>query len=196
MKYLKKFNNHTEYEEARQNLVLPNVSYCVSENEVHYNPYKLFCKLTLNDSVVKIDGSGELTRAMISSYTSTLVSAEIGEACTSIGDSAFNRCGSLTSVTIPNSVVIIGNYAFYADSELTSITIPDSVISIGVGVFNQCSGLTSVTVLATNPPILGSYAFSSTNNCPIYVPSESVNAYKAISGWSSYRTRIQPIPTT
>ena len=37
--FLKKFDNHTEYEEARQNLILPNVSYCVNENEVHYNPF-------------------------------------------------------------------------------------------------------------------------------------------------------------
>ena len=39
MKYLKKFDTHTEYEEARQNLILPNVSLCAQENEVHYNPY-------------------------------------------------------------------------------------------------------------------------------------------------------------
>jgi hypothetical protein len=39
MKYLKKFENHASYEEAEQNLVLPNVSLCVQENEVHYNPY-------------------------------------------------------------------------------------------------------------------------------------------------------------
>ena len=39
MKYLKKFENHTEYEEARQNLILPNVSLCSQENEIHYNPY-------------------------------------------------------------------------------------------------------------------------------------------------------------
>jgi len=38
MKYLKKFNTHTEYEEASQNLILPNVSLCAQENEVHYNP--------------------------------------------------------------------------------------------------------------------------------------------------------------
>ena len=37
--FLKKFDNHTEYEEARQNLILPNVSLCEQENEVHYNPY-------------------------------------------------------------------------------------------------------------------------------------------------------------
>lgn len=39
MKYLKLFSNHTDYEEARQNLILPNVSLCAQENEVHYNPY-------------------------------------------------------------------------------------------------------------------------------------------------------------
>ena len=39
MKYLKKFDNNASYEEARQNLILPNVSLCEQENEVHYNPY-------------------------------------------------------------------------------------------------------------------------------------------------------------
>lgn len=37
MKYLKKFENHTEYEENKQNLSLPNISICVQEDEVHYN---------------------------------------------------------------------------------------------------------------------------------------------------------------
>jgi len=37
--YLKLFKTYAEYEEARQNLILPNVSYCVNENEVYYNPY-------------------------------------------------------------------------------------------------------------------------------------------------------------
>jgi len=38
MKYLKKFENHTQYEGVRQNLILPNISLCAQENEVHYNP--------------------------------------------------------------------------------------------------------------------------------------------------------------
>lgn len=37
MKYLNKFENLTEYEENKQNLVLPNISFCAQENEVHYN---------------------------------------------------------------------------------------------------------------------------------------------------------------
>ena len=40
MKYLKKFNNHNNYSNFTQtaDFVKPNVSLCVEENEVHYNP--------------------------------------------------------------------------------------------------------------------------------------------------------------
>ena len=81
------------------------------------------------------------------------------------------------------------------NTSLTSVTIPSGVTSIGVAAFNGCRGLTSVTVNATTPPTLGKYVFTSTNNYPIYVPSESVNAYKAATNWSTYASRIQAIPT-
>jgi hypothetical protein len=42
--------------------------------------------------------------------------------------------------------------------------------------------------------IVGAYTtFDSTNNCPIYVPSGSVNTYKAADGWSNYASRIKAI---
>jgi len=63
--------------------------------------------------------------------------------------------------------------------------------SIGDQAFYNCNKLTSITCLATTPPTLGSNVFYSTNNCPIYVPSGSVNAYK--SSWSDYASRIQSI---
>ena len=39
--YLKKFENHTQYENYinGSGAILPNVSLCVNENEVHYNPW-------------------------------------------------------------------------------------------------------------------------------------------------------------
>jgi uncharacterized protein (TIGR02145 family) len=37
MKYLKKFENHSAYEAAESSLILPNVSLCSQEHEVHYN---------------------------------------------------------------------------------------------------------------------------------------------------------------
>ena len=39
MKYIREFENHAAYEAAQSGLILPNVSLCVNENEVHYNPY-------------------------------------------------------------------------------------------------------------------------------------------------------------
>ena len=45
----------------------------------------------------------------------------------------------------------------------------------------------------TTPPTLSSNALDYTNNCPIYVPSASVNAYKSANNWSTYASRIQAI---
>ena len=165
--------------------------------------------ITIPDSVTSI-GNNAFQNC------SGLTSVYIPSGATSIGQNAFTGCTSLTSVTIPDSVTSIGRWAFASSgllsieipsgvtnislytflgcTSLTSVTIPDNVTSIEDGAFLGCSGLTSVTVEATTPPTLGSSVFNNTNNCPIYVPSASVNAYKtAASGWSTYASRIQAI---
>ncbi len=114
-----------------------------------------------------------------------------------IGDSAFNNCGKLTSITIPNSVTEIGDGAFMVCRGLKSVTIPNSITKIKSQTFEQCYSLTSFTIQATTPPTLGgTSAFNNTNNnFIIYVPAESVDAYKAATNWSELADRIQPIPT-
>jgi hypothetical protein len=77
----------------------------------------------------------------------------------SIGDWAFARCESLTSITIPNSVKSIGKYAFDGCSGLTSIIIPNSVTSIGELAFDNCSSLTSIVVEK------GNITYDSRENC-------------------------------
>ena len=90
---------------------------------------------------------------------SKIVSITIPDSVTSIGDSAFNRCFSLTSVTIPDSVTSIGEYAFAVCSSLTSVTIGNSVTYIEQNAFLGCSSLTSITI-PNSVTGIGNYAFS------------------------------------
>ena len=49
---------------------------------------------------------------------------------TSIGNSAFKNCNSLTTITIPECVTSIGNAAFMNCNNLTSITVPEGMTNI------------------------------------------------------------------
>jgi hypothetical protein len=84
----------------------------------------------------------------------------ISNGCTSIADSAFDGCSSLTQITIPDTVTNIGMWAFSGCSSLTSIRIPNNVTSIGMGMFENCMNLTSVT-LPNSVTSIGNMAFSS-----------------------------------
>jgi hypothetical protein len=115
----------------------------------------------------------------------------IPEGIKQIAGGAFFNCSSLTSVTIPNSVTSIGSSAFAWCESLTSVIIPESVTSIGNYAFEGCTGLNNIVCKAPTPPTLGvSNVFNNTNNCPIYVPSQSVEAYKTAANWSEYADRI------
>lgn len=217
-KYIKKFNTYSEYNIYinGQNVILPNVSYCEDQKGVHYNPWvapPFFCKLTLqNNSVIEIEGSGELTQAMVSNvYKTTLVSAEIGNLCTSIGQSAFYQCSKLTSVTIPSSVTSIGDWSF-CDAKLTSVTIPssvtsigqsafvgcsftsviipDSVTSIGYAVFGNCSSLTSVTIGSGLTTITGNAFSNCTSLTNIIIPNTITKIEGSAFGSCSALTSI------
>ena len=253
-KYLKLFETTSEYNTyiGGQNVVLPNVSLCEDNYEVHYKPfvpmniinYNASAKLAettsnksnglhtnafnvsitshtfengigtiefeddvtiigdyafYGSSITSIDIPNSVTSIGLQSFDScdSLTSVTISDGVTSIGDQAFYSCGSLTSVTIPNSVTSIGGVAFEYCSGLTSITIGSGVTTIGDYAFSGCTILSSVTVKAIVPPTLGGNVFRyNASGRKIYVPSSSVDAYKATSGWSDYASDIEAIPTT
>lgn len=84
---------------------------------------------------------------------------------------AFAECGLLQSVELPSTLTEIQNWAFY-----------------------KCVSLEIVICRATTPPSLANTnAFSNTNNCPIYVPDASVEAYRTATNWNTYADRIHPL---
>ena len=106
-----------------------------------------------------------------------------------IGESAFEDCSGLTSITLPSGVTSIGESAFKDCSGLTSITLPSGVTSIGKSVFRGCCGLTSITL----PSVVTSIGESAFENCsgltnitlPFGVTSIGESAFKGCGGLTS-----------
>lgn len=124
-----------------------------------------------------------------------LTSISIPNTVTEIGKDVFHNCRAITTLDIPDTVTSIGEGGIMECTSLQTLTIGSGITTLGPSVIRKDTALTSVTIKATTPPSLGSNNFADTNNCPIYVPAESVTAYQTASGWSTYASRIQAIPT-
>lgn len=111
---------------------LTNITVC--DDNQHYK--------SIDSNLYSIDGKTLIQYAIGKEDNSF----EIPNSVTSIGDYAFARCDSLTSVVIPDSVTSIGDDAFASCDSLTSMVIPDSVTSIGDRAFYNCKNLISVVI--------------------------------------------------
>jgi hypothetical protein len=104
----------------------------------------------------------------------------------------------LTDVVIPSSITTIKNDAFRGDSCITSLTIHDKVTSIETRAFCACQNIHTITCEAVTPPTLEKkYVFYGVDceNTPLYVPKESVSAYRAATTWKDFK-HIIPIGYT
>ena len=192
-----------------------NISFSSEKSNPLYYAHLLYLDgKEINDLVIP-DGLTSIARYAFFSCSS-LTSITIPNSVTNIGYEAFSGCAGLTSITIPNSVTIIDYSAFSGCTGLTSVTIPNSVTSIGESAFNNCTLLTSVTIgngmtsidnyafyncenltkvtcYAEEVPVTATNAFDNSNiaSATLYVPTGSVEAYKAAQPWSIFGN-IQP----
>ena len=151
--------------------------------------YDSFGKIT--SAVIRNGVTSINSEAFYSCYYLSAVT--IPDSVTSIGNLAFYRCFSYNldlSITIPDSVITIGGNAFRECINLEDVTIGSGITSIGDYAFSGCTNLTRITINATTPPNVNSGIFAETpienGNGHIYVPEESVDLYKASSGFSAY----------
>lgn len=149
----------------------------------------------------------------VSQYASANVNVSGG------GDSflADLLAGNIEDLVIPEGVTSIRQYAFSSYSRLATVKLPSTCTTVGARAFEYCTSLRSidfgntaglsgymcagctaiesVTFRRTTPPRISGTAFGGIpNTATIYVPAESVEAYKAAEEWSARAAYIQAIP--
>jgi len=104
-----------------------------------------------------------------------------------INQDAFFSCFDITTVELPNSVESVEKYAFDECKTIETLIIGSGLQETGMYAFSM-KGLKTVVCLAVTPPDLGMNAFYDTKeeNAVLYVPDESVNAYKEASQWKEF----------
>lgn len=93
-------------------------------------------------------------------------------------------------VTTINKLMLSANYY---DDEHVEVVLPSTLL----GITNELnlSNFYAIKCLAITPPDAVQLNFSFSNDRHIYVPAESVDAYKSANGWSNYAEYIEAIPT-
>ena len=159
----------------------PDCDKVVEKGYTYWNEGNLTWKL-YEDGTLTISGTGAMkdydyynNPSPASQKKDSVKKVVIEDGVTSIGNSAFYDCNSLTSITISNSVTSIGAYAFSNCGYLTSITIPDGVTSIGALAFRACSSLTSITI-PDSVTSIGELAFYSCDSLTSITISNSVTS--------------------
>ena len=71
---------------------------------------------------------------------------EGGTADMTIGDKAFYRCKSLTTLVLPDNVVSLGESVFYNCSSLTSLTLSKKLTAFDGAMVDYCSALAEINV--------------------------------------------------
>ena len=104
---------------------------------------------------ITLSGAGNVKRIYIKSEATSVGSfrrlkmleyVELPETVTTIGESAFEDCNSLTTIDLPSLVTDIGERAFVGCDKLSEITLPQGLQGIGACAFLDCLSLVKIDI--------------------------------------------------
>ena len=131
----------------------------------------------------------------------SLETVRITDRETEISENEFYGCASLKSVSMGDGIDTIGKYAFSGCSALESFSFGTGLKSIGDEAFSDCTGMKKLVSKTAVPPVCGPQALDDINKweCTLYVPQESLDAYKSAAQWKEFfflETGIKNVPNT
>lgn len=105
----------------------------------------------------------------------------------------FMDCTKLRSVRLSPGIAKFKHYAFYGCGQLEMAEWPATITYVGHWCFSS-KLIKKLKVLAKTPPTLSSNEIFPTMDWPqIYVPDESLEAYKAAEIWKNHTGKIHPL---
>ena len=126
-----------------------------------------------------------------------LISVEIGDQVTTLGDEVFYGSYSLQKVIVGNGVHKIPS-GFCADCEhLLSVVLGNDVDTLEEYCFYYCVRLNTVICKAEVPPVMNGaedsfFPSAVFQNATLYVPSSSVGAYRTAYVWEKFQNIVAP----
>lgn len=117
--------------------------------------------------------------------------------CETLGNASFRSTSASYGVTAQEvnlpKIKTIGDRSFQR-ANITTFKIGSTATTLGTSIFTTAT-ITNLYCYATTPPSVGTNLAGSDGTIShIYVPSASVAAYKAASGWNEFSSIIEAIP--
>jgi hypothetical protein len=110
-------------------------------------------------------------------------------ALTSLGDNAFEKCVSLTTIELPAGCNAIGSSTFRDCNSLVTVSLPAALKKIGGNAFAKCSALREVRLASPLPPSITHSTFKGivTDACRFIVPRNCSHNYSADKQWAKIK---------
>lgn len=151
-------------------------------------------KYSLDRGVMTISGKGTIRgysngEAPWYPLRDEILTLNIGDEVTSVGNFAFIGCSNLAELNLGRSVTAINTSSFNGCSSLEKVELPEGLTTLGSYAFTNCSGLSEITFNGNTAPTIAGTAFNTVKAKAVHAGNDSWSAFnKAGFGGAIYWT--------